>query len=224
MVEAAGIRKSYSRGKKVLKEISFYARPGECVGIVGENGCGKTTLLSILAGTLKADGGSLKYFGEEVLGDRKAICRQVAYVPQENPLMEELSVRDNLLLWYQGRRAAMKRDLQNGPAFMLGLSGHERETAGKLSGGMKKRLSIACSLAGHGRILIMDEPGAALDLLCKEEIRRYLEAYRKGGGIVILTSHDLMELQMCSRIYIMKDGRLTELEKDFPLEQLAGRL
>ena len=150
MVEAARIRKSYSRGKKVLKEISFYARPGECVGIVGENGCGK--------------------------------------------------------------------------AFMLGLSGHERETAGKLSGGMKKRLSIACSLAGHGRILIMDEPGAALDLLCKEEIRRYLEAYWKGGGIVILTSHDLMELQMCSRIYIMKDGRLTELEKDFPLEQLAGRL
>ena len=118
----------------------------------------------------------------------------------------------------------MKRDLQNGPAFTLGLSGHERETAGKLSGGMKKRLSIACSLAGHGRILIMDEPGAALDLLCKEEIRRYLEAYRRGGGIVILTSHDLMELQMCSRIYIMKDGRLTELEKDFPLEQLAGRL
>ena len=138
--------------------------------------------------------------------------------------MEELSVRDNLLLWYQGDRKKLDQDLQEGAAAMLGLSGHEREAAGKLSGGMKKRLSIACSLANHGRILIMDEPGAALDLLCKETIRRYLEIYRRDGGIVILTSHDLMELKMCSRIYVMRDGVLEELEKGFPVEQLPGIL
>ncbi|MEY8338298.1 ABC transporter ATP-binding protein [Lachnospiraceae bacterium 62-35] len=224
MVEAAGICKEYRRGRTVLRDISFYGKPGECVGIVGENGCGKTTLLSILAGILKADGGRLSYFGQNILGNRKAIQKCTAYVPQENPLMEELSVRDNLLLWYQGDRKKLDQDLKGGAAAMLGLSGHEKETAGKLSGGMKKRLSIACSLANHGRILIMDEPGAALDLLCKETIRRYLEIYRRDGGIVILTSHDLMELKMCSRIYMMRDGVLKELEKGFPVEQLPEML
>lgn len=224
MIEAAGIHKKYGRGREVLKDISFYAQPGECVGIAGENGCGKTTLLSILAGTLKADGGSLRYFGRDGLTDRKAVRKLVAYVPQENPLMEELSVRDNLLLWHRGNKAGMKQDLQSGAAAMLGLAGHERETAGKLSGGMKKRLSIACALAGGGKILVMDEPGAALDLLCKEVIRKYLDAYRRGGGIVILTSHDLMELNMCSRIYVMKNGVLAQLEPGFPLERLAEKL
>ncbi|RGZ01859.1 ATP-binding cassette domain-containing protein [Clostridium sp. AM58-1XD] len=223
MVEAAGIHKRY-KNKEVLQDISFQAEAGECVGIVGENGCGKTTLLSILAGTLKADGGSLTYFGQSALGSRKVIKEHVAYVPQENPLMEELSVRDNLLLWYQGDRARLSRDLKDGPAAILGLSGHEKETAGKLSGGMKKRLSIACALADHGRILIMDEPGAALDLLCKEVIRTYLDKYRSEGGIVVLTSHDLMEIKMCSRIYVMKGGTLKELEQGFPVERLSERL
>ncbi len=224
MIEAAGIHKKYRRVKAVLNDISFYAVPGECVGIVGENGCGKTTLLSILAGTLKADGGSLKYFGRDGLADKRAIRDLVSYVPQENPLMEELTVRDNLLLWYRGDKAGLRRDLEAGAAAMLGLSGHERETAGKLSGGMKKRLSIACALANNGKILIMDEPGAALDLLCKEVIRDYLETYQRAGGIVVLTSHDLMELKMCNRIYIMKGGVLTQLEQGFPLERLSTKL
>lgn len=224
MVEAAGIHKHYRKGKTVLKDISFYAKPGECVGIAGENGCGKTTLLSILAGTLTADGGSLRYFGKEALGNRKVIRELASYVPQENPLMEELSVKDNLLLWYQGDKRRLKQDLIDGAGAMLGLSGHEKETAGKLSGGMKKRLSIACALANHGKVLIMDEPGAALDILCKQAIREYLDAYRRAGGIVILTSHDLMELSMCTRIYIMKNGTFQELERGFPVEQLAERL
>ena len=91
MLAAEEIRKSYRR-KQVLAGVSFQAKEGECVGIVGANGCGKTTLLSILAGALKADGGSFVIDGEEALGKEKLFSRKVAYVPQENPLIPELTV------------------------------------------------------------------------------------------------------------------------------------
>lgn len=84
-------------------------------------------------------------------------------------------------------------------------------TVDKLSGGMKKRISIACALAGHGRYLILDEPGAALDMECKADIRRYLKTYMAAGGAVILTSHEIAELSVCTRLYVLRNGRLEEI-------------
>ena len=187
MLEAEGIRKNYGK-KTVLSGVSLTAEPGQCVGIVGGNGCGKTTLLSILAGARKADGGSLRIDGKEILGSPAVQSAQIAYVPQENPFMEELSVKDNLRLWYKGNKEAIKQDLENGPAAMLGIGGFLKTPVGKLSGGMKKRLSIASALAGHEKILIMDEPGAALDLVCKQVIQEYISQYLKHGGTVLLAS------------------------------------
>ncbi len=149
MLEAEGIRKNYGK-KTVLSGVSLTAEPGQCVGIVGGNGCGKTTLLSILAGARKADGGSLRIDGKEILGSPAVQSAQIAYVPQENPFMEELSVKDNLRLWYKGNKEAMKQDLENGPAAMLGIGGFLKTPVGKLSGGMKKRLSIACHVGNRG--------------------------------------------------------------------------
>ena len=136
----------------------------------------------------------------------------VAYVPQENPLVEELSVRDNLLLWYKGDRKKMEKDLADGPAAILGISQMLKKTAGQLSGGMKKRLSIACSLALGSRYLIMDEPGAALDLECKEMIRGYLRQYMEEGGTLILTSHEMEELSLCTQMYVLSQGKIRQIE------------
>ena len=110
--------------------------------------------------------------------------------------MEELTVRDNLLLWHRGNKKQMNEDLKTGSAALLGIPAMLGMRAGKLSGGMKKRLSIACALSGNAPVLIMDEPGAALDLECKEVIRNYLREYMASGGAVILTSHELAELAL----------------------------
>lgn len=219
MLEATGICKSYKK-HMVLNHIDLQAGPGECVGIVGANGCGKTTLLSILAGVLRADGGKIVLGGKEATGHPAVFASQAAYVPQENPLMEDLSVKDNLLLWYRGSRVSMKEDLESGPAAMLGISGMLKKQAGKLSGGMKKRLSIACALSNHAPVLILDEPGAALDLECKEAIREYLRNYMKQGGTVILTSHEMEELSLCTRICILKDGGLVPVETGLTSQEL----
>ena len=198
---ATDLYKSFGR-REVLKGAKLTVSSGSCVGIIGGNGCGKTTLLSILAKTVRADKGQILMENENA----------AAYVPQENPLIEELKVRDNLLLWYKGNKKAMKEDLETGAAALLGVKPMMKRTVGELSGGMKKRISIACALANHARLLILDEPGAALDMECKADIRRYLKQYMERGGAVILTSHEIGELSVCTQMYVLKHGRLEPLE------------
>lgn len=219
MLEISDLYKSYRR-QEILKGITLTVKPGECVGIVGLNGCGKTTLLSILAGAQKADRGSIRYNDQEALGHPRVFAKEVAYVPQENPLMEELTVRDNLLLWYRGGREAMKKDLNTGTGALLGVDKMLNRTVGKLSGGMKKRVSIACALSNHAPVVIMDEPGAALDLECKEVIKQYLREYISGGGAVIITSHELSELSLCTSVYVLKKGQLISIPNNLSAEEL----
>lgn len=222
MLETTGVCKSY-RGHSVLNGIDLTVPPGACVGIVGSNGCGKTTLLSILSGAIRADRGSILYHGIEAFGHPKVFAQEAAYVPQENPLIEELTVRDNLRLWYHGSRERMEADLKDGAAAMLGVNDMLGRTVSKLSGGMKKRLSIACALSNHASVLIMDEPGAALDLECKAAIRDYLTKYMAGGGAVILTSHELAELSLCTGMYVLKNGSLQQIEHGLSEQQLIAR-
>lgn len=213
MLQVNEIYKEYKR-KKVLQGASLRVEPGSCVGIVGGNGSGKTTLLSILAGALKADAGSIVYNGREVTADRSFYSAGVAYVPQENPIIEELTVKDNLRLWYRGRIPE--------PFTMLGLQEVMRMPAGKLSGGMKKRLSIACALSNQAPVLILDEPGAALDLACKADIQEYLRGYRDRGGIVILTSHEMEELVLCDRMYVLRHGKADEIKTGLSAKELIA--
>lgn len=221
MLEVKGLFKSY-KSHQVLEDISFTAHPGECIGVVGSNGCGKTTLLSILAGAVKADKGSIRYHGREACGHEKVFYEEAAYVPQENPLIEELTVRDNLFLWHQGSRKRIEQDLEWGAAAMLGIRDVMKKPVETLSGGMKKRVSIACALSNRASVLILDEPGAALDLECKAVIRNYLKEYQKQGGTVILTSHELPELSLCTVMYLLKDGKIRRIETGMGEKELIG--
>ena len=120
MLEVKGISKHY-KNKQILNGISCAAGPGQCVGIAGGNGCGKTTLLSILAGVNRPDRGSICFDGVEAVGNRKVFERNAAYVPQENPLIPELTAFDNYRLWFRGKRREMERDLECGVGRVLGV-------------------------------------------------------------------------------------------------------
>lgn len=221
MLTAEGIYKRYGR-REILKGLDLSVAPGSCAGIIGGNGCGKTTLLSILAGTSKANKGRVCLDNKTLRRNSKAYGEAVAYVPQENPLIGELTVRDNLLLWYKGDKKAMTEDLETGAGALLGVKPMLTRTVDKLSGGMKKRISIACALAGHGRYLILDEPGAALDMECKADIRRYLKTYMAAGGAVILTSHEIAELSICTQLYVLRNGRLEEIINHLSEQEFIG--
>ena len=114
----------------------------------------------------------------------------------------------------------MERDLAEGCSSVLGIGSILKKRADTLSGGMKKRLSIACALSGRAPVLIMDEPGAALDLECKRDIQAYLKTYMEAGGTVILTSHEMEELALCTSMYVLKNGILTKIRNGLSAEEL----
>lgn len=215
------IKKQYNK-KIVLKDVSFQIGEGECVGILGGNGCGKSTLLSILAGVNKPDDGSFIHNGTNLLRDRKVRSRFVGYVPQGNPLYDELTAKDNLKLWYSS--AAMKKELAEGGVLnLLGINEFLKTRVSRMSGGMKKRLSIGCAVAGKPGLLLLDEPSAALDLVCKQQIYSYLRAYMQTGGSVVIVTHDVQDLSLCDRYLLLKDGIVTPYNMQ-SVEQLTKDL
>lgn len=223
MLEAANIQLHYGK-KQVLKDISFQAEEGECIGILGANGCGKSTLLKVLVGVLKPDRGTVSFHGENACANLKLFAEYAGYVPQDNPLMEELTVQDNLKLWYTGSKSDVKAELQQGVLHMLDLDTVLKCRVNTLSGGMKKRLSIGCALANRPSVLILDEPTASLDLPCKEDIRGYLKKYLQNKGTVIITTHEEPDLDICNRLYVLKNGVLEELPPSTRGSQLSALL
>ena len=215
------IHKAYGK-RQILRGCRLEAESGMRVGILGRNGSGKSTLLSVLAGIQRADAGSFWCDGADLITEHRLRSQTVGYVPQGTPFMEELSAWDNLLLWYT--RAQLRQELENGVLAALGIGEFVKMPVHKLSGGMKKRLSIGCAMAGHPRILLMDEPGAALDLVAKLQIREYLKGFQQAGGVVILATHDLQELEDCDCLYTLKDGVLSPFAYEGDPEKLMERL
>ena len=220
-IEIRQLQKKFKR-KQVLRNVHLRAGEGSCIGILGANGSGKSTLLSVLAGVLPADGGQFLCDGVDLIKDPKQRARLVGYVPQGTPLIEELSARDNLLLWYD--RQNLRAQLEDGVLKLLGIEEFFAVPVAKLSGGMKKRLSIGCAMASRPPILLLDEPTAALDLACKQKISSWLQQYKAQGGILLLTTHDAMELNLCDRWYILKNGVLEEFAYDGDVQKLVDRL
>lgn len=221
MIKIKGIEKKYIK-KIVLKDINFEMNEGSCVGILGGNGSGKTTLLSVLAGILKPDAGQFIYMGRDLLRDKIFRRSTVGLIPQTNPLIEELSAWDNLILWYD--KNELLKALKSGVPAMLGIDEFLNVRVSRMSGGMKKRLSIACAVASSPRVLLMDEPSAALDLVCKEHIHNYINAFKKAGGSIILVTHDEGDLKLCTRHYILKNGILEAYIYDSDVHKLVDRI
>lgn len=205
MLEVSGLRKQYGK-KVILKDISFRAECGEQIAIVGKNGCGKSTLMRIMAGILKPDGGQIRYFGQDALQMKGKFRKYCGYVPQENPLMEELSVRDNLKLWGGGKDEQTLELLKQ-----FQLEELLKIPVEKLSGGMKRRVSIVCAMLHHPPIMLMDEPTTALDLFYKESIRQWMRRYKENKGIIVVATHDEGEIAECDQCLVMKDGALVRL-------------
>ncbi len=204
MIEITGLKKSYGK-KHVIGGINLCLNAGEQAALIGRNGCGKTTFLKMLAGIIKPDSGIIRYFGHDIVREKNTVRRFCGYLPQEDPLIPELSAQDNISIWsgYKGRPDEWLVSL-------LQLEELLKTPVHKLSGGMKRRVSLACAIVNRPPILLMDEPTGSLDYYFKKEIRDFMAGYTQNKGILIVATHDKEEIDLSSRVFEMTGGMIAE--------------
>lgn len=193
-LEVQAVSKAYGK-KKILEEISFNVLPGEIIGLVGENGAGKSSLLRILATLSKPDSGNIR-FGEFHYGrNQKQLRKHIGFVPQDIALWEEMTVEENMLFFE--RLSWVKRTKDELKQLCMEMELVKWiEPVHTLSGGMKRKLNMAISLIHNPEILLLDEPTVGIDLKSKKEIAGYLKKQAKEyNKMIMYTSHDMDEIQ-----------------------------
>ena len=198
-----------------VDDLSFDVAPGEFFGFLGPNGAGKTTTINAIVGLATFQSGSIEVFGQDVVRRFREARSLVGLSPQDFNFDRYLTVEEVLL--YQGGYYGMRRPEAKTRAKELldrfELSDKRRATPLELSGGMKRRLSLARALMHDPDLLILDEPTAGMDVELRLELWEFLRTINAGGKTIVMTSHYLEEVEMlCSRVGIIDRGRLVALE------------
>src|ERR1700683_3737262 len=196
---------------RALDGVSFGARYGELTALVGPDGAGKTTLMRLAAGLLHVDGGSLSVLGIDIASDPQQVQDQISYMPQRFGLYEDLSVQENLDLYADLHGVSAQGRAQRYPALfdMTALGPFRSRLAGQLSGGMKQKLGLACTLVRSPELLLLDEPPAGVDPISRRElwdIVRQLVAEQ--GLTVVLSTAYLDEAERCSHVILLHQGKV----------------
>jgi osmoprotectant transport system ATP-binding protein len=226
-LEAVDVSKTYAGGATALSGVSLAVEPGEIIALVGESGCGKTTLLRMFNRLVDPSAGEVRIEGKPAAAlDPIALRRRVGYVPQDGGLLPHWPVARNVALvprllgWDRGRARTRAQE-------MLDLVGLAPETysgryPAELSGGQRQRVAFARALAADPPIILLDEPFGALDALTRLELHRQFQALQETvRKTMVLVTHDLTEaFRLATRIGVMKRGRLLQLA---PPDDLVAR-
>lgn len=213
-LQFANVSKSFVSGKltvKALQDISVQIAAGKISGLIGPDGAGKTTLMRLAAGLLLPDGGRIQTAGIDVLETPLQAQSVVGYMPQRFGLYEDLSVQENLDLYadLQGVDKQQRRQRYAELMHMTALAPFTRRLAGRLSGGMKQKLGLACTLVKTPQLLLLDEPTAGVDPVSRRELWAIIERLVKQEGLsVLLSTAYLNEAERCDDVILMHEGRL----------------
>jgi ABC-2 type transport system ATP-binding protein len=208
-----GVSKSFRRdtGESVLAldTISFSVGRGELAALAGPDGAGKTTLIRLLAGLMKADSGIVTVLGIDAAKDPQAIQSRISYMPQRFGLYDDLTVRENLDLYADLHGVAIDEKKRQYARLMemTGLDAFQKRLAGQLSGGMKQKLGLACTLVHTPELLLLDEPTVGVDPLSRRELWEIIGKLVKEGMTVLISTSFLAEAEACKRVLVLNGGK-----------------
>lgn len=224
IIEISNLVKRYS-DTTVVKGIDLNIRKSEVFGLLGPNGAGKSTTLNTILGLIHMTSGSVRMYGQDFMKNNKALKNHIGYVPQDFAFFETMSALDNVKYWgriYGLSGMELNAEVKEALEF-TGLWDRRKDKANHYSGGMKRRLNIACAIVHHPDILIMDEPTVGVDPQSRNSILEAIKTMNQNGTTVIYTSHYMEEIQeICNRVAIMDFGKIiAEGEIDELIESIS---
>jgi ABC-2 type transport system ATP-binding protein len=206
-----------------IEDVSLVTAQGSLLGIIGPSGAGKTTTIRLITGALRPDAGNVRVLGEEPRRFRRRTRERIGYMPQSFVLYPELTARENVNLmaalfgispFRRGRRVAEVLDL-------VDLSEARDRRASDLSGGMQRRLELACAMVHQPQLLILDEPTAGIDPLLRTRIWQELDRQRQAGVTVLVTTQYVSEAEYCDSVALISGGRLIAHATPTDLRRMA---
>ncbi len=210
VVEIKNLNKRYG-SKLAVDNLSLKIKKGDILGLLGPNGAGKTTLINSIIGITQIQSGEVHIFGHNMIGNGMDIKRRIGVVPQNIALINEFTAMENVAYFarlYGLKGEALKEGVREALEF-TNLWERRKEYPKKFSGGMQRRLNIACSIAHRPELIIMDEPTVGIDPQSRNHILQSVMTLRDRGATVIYTSHYMEEVEaVCTRVAIMDNGRL----------------
>jgi ABC-2 type transport system ATP-binding protein len=196
-----------------VDDVSLEIRRGEMFGLIGPDGAGKTTSIRLLCGLLRADGGRVRVLGRDPLKDHRAITAKVGYLSQRFSLYGDLSIDENVAFFAEIHGTRDYRARRDRLLEMTQLAPFRGRLADRLSGGMKQKLALACTLVHEPEIILLDEPTTGVDPVSRREFWKLLSEFLSSGITILMATPYLDEAERCSRVAMLDAGRLLALDE-----------
>jgi ABC-2 type transport system ATP-binding protein len=210
---------------EALRGVSFSVERGEMFGLIGPDGAGKTTSIRALCGLLHVDGGSIRVLGKDPVRQHRELTADVGYLSQRFSLYGDLSIDENIAFFAEIHGVRDYRDRRDRLLAMTQLTPFRNRLADQLSGGMKQKLALACTLVHEPQVIVLDEPTTGVDPVSRREFWKLLSQFLAQGITILMSTPYLDEAERCSRIALLHEGEVLALDEPGKLRSgLSGTL
>jgi ABC-2 type transport system ATP-binding protein len=215
------VRKTFKKTVAVAG-VSFDVDAGRMFGVIGPDGAGKTTTLRMICGLLKPDHGRISLFGSDPWANRAVATSSIGYLSQRFSLYGDLSIDENIAFFARAHNVPQFAERRNRLLALTGLEPFRSRLAEKLSGGMKQKLALACTLVHQPRVIVLDEPTTGVDPVSRREFWKLVAEFLGEGLTIVLATPYLDEAERCSRVVLLNEGQVLALDQPSALQR-AGK-
>jgi ABC-2 type transport system ATP-binding protein len=223
-ISFANVEKRYGT-TKALDKVTLDVRRGEMFGLIGPDGAGKTTAIRLMCGLIHADGGEVRILGADPVGEHRRIANDVGYFSQRFSLYGDLTIDENIAFFAEIHGIADYHAHRDQLLAMTQLTPFRKRLADKLSGGMKQKLALACTLIHEPDLILLDEPTTGVDPVSRREFWKLLSEFLAQGITILMSTPYLDEAERCTRVALLHEGRLLAIDEPARLRSLMpGRI